>query len=413
MSFCPSLPVRPAACTIISRNYLSLARVLAASYMEHHPEARFYVLVIDGLPSSIGVVPGARLLGPEDLALGSFRELAFAYDIAELCTAVKPSLLSLLLDRFNEDAVVYLDPDIWVLRPLDELHAALTEANIVITPHLLRPLPRDGRRPTDQDILLAGAYNLGVLGLRRGGQVGEFLRWWRDHLLNGGAIVQVAAGLMTDQRWVDLVPSLFPETTVLRDETYNVAWWNLPHRMLSRSGDRFEVNGRRLGCFHFSGFNPSDRQRLTRENQNRIAVARGSTLTELLALYADRALQAGYAETNSWPCGYTRFDTGVRINLPLRRLYLSLDNGERKRFGDPFRARTSDSFLEWARRPSSADASLSPFLRSLYQLRHDLRNSFPDIKRNVRDRDGFLEWARTNGARELKYDPDEMRVTAR
>ena len=33
------------ACTIIARNYLAHARVLASTYLEHHPEGSFSVLL--------------------------------------------------------------------------------------------------------------------------------------------------------------------------------------------------------------------------------------------------------------------------------------------------------------------------------------------------------------------------------
>ena len=35
------------ACTIVSKNYLPFARVLARSYVEHHPGVRFFVLLVD------------------------------------------------------------------------------------------------------------------------------------------------------------------------------------------------------------------------------------------------------------------------------------------------------------------------------------------------------------------------------
>src|SRR5262245_44906493 len=62
----------PAACTIISRNYLSYANVLARSYFEHQPGGRFYLLVVDGLPDGAQAAPGTRLIGPEELGLPSF-----------------------------------------------------------------------------------------------------------------------------------------------------------------------------------------------------------------------------------------------------------------------------------------------------------------------------------------------------
>ena len=44
-----------AACTIVARNYLSQARILAQSYLEHEPNGRFYILVVDGLPEGVDV----------------------------------------------------------------------------------------------------------------------------------------------------------------------------------------------------------------------------------------------------------------------------------------------------------------------------------------------------------------------
>ena len=35
------------ACTIVSKNYLSYARVLARSFLDHHPGGRFFVLLVD------------------------------------------------------------------------------------------------------------------------------------------------------------------------------------------------------------------------------------------------------------------------------------------------------------------------------------------------------------------------------
>ncbi len=64
------------------------------------------------------------------------------------------------------DKLLYLDPDILILNSLDGLQGALEEANVLLTPHLLSPLPADGCKQNDHDILQAGTYNLGFLGLR-------------------------------------------------------------------------------------------------------------------------------------------------------------------------------------------------------------------------------------------------------
>lgn len=398
----------PAACTIVSRNYLSHARVLARSWAEHVPGAPFYLFVIDDLPDGVGPGAPATLLGPEDLGIANFHELCFEYDVSELCTSVKPSLLLLMLDRFQEEQVIYFDPDIMIARPLQELWKPLGEASIVLTPNLLRPIPIDGLRPNEQDILVAGAFNLGFVGVRRSEEGYEFLQWWEERLLNGGAVVDVPRGLMTDQKWCDLVPGLFSETAILRDDTYNAAWWNLHHRVVSREGDRFLVNGRPLSFFHFSGFDPGRPELLTRENQNRMKLIPGTALADLYALYTRLHLENGYHETSKWGCGFARLDNGVYVNLPLRRAYLDLDEEARKRFGNPFRTEGPDAFLSWATTPQPEEANLSPFLLSLYQMRFDLWDAFPDVM--GADRQAFLHWARTDGAAQVKYDPEQMHI---
>src|SRR5918998_3044730 len=154
-------------CTIIAKNYLAFARVLGRSLAENAPGVRFSVLVIDAHEGYIG--PSREpfeLITPADLELPEFGRMAAMYDVLELSTAVKPWLLRRLLARADGGSVVYLDPDIEIFSPLDELDERIREHGLVLTPHATAPMPRDGRRPTEQDILIAGAFNLGFIGLR-------------------------------------------------------------------------------------------------------------------------------------------------------------------------------------------------------------------------------------------------------
>jgi GT2 family glycosyltransferase/glycosyltransferase involved in cell wall biosynthesis len=390
----------PAACTIISRNYLAHARVLAQSYARHEPGGRFYLLVVDGLPEGADAGAEVVVLGPDDLGLPSFFDLASTYDVTELCTAVKPSLLLALLHRRGEEAVLYFDPDILLFRPLEELRQTLAAAGIVLTPHLLKPIPLDGREPSEQDILLSGAYNLGFVAVRKSAETDEFLRWWGERLREGCRIDHFH-GLFTDQKWIDLVPGLFPSTAVLRDDTYNVAYWNLHSRALAKCGESFLVNGRPLAFFHFSGFSPEKPQTLSK-HQTRTDVVRGTPLAELLELYAGLLMGNGYPTCSRWSYGYPKVEGGSAGNLILRRLYHSLDEATRKQFGGPFQGAGAGSFLAWATSPRAEQGGLSPFLMYIYRTRDDLVAAFPDVC--GKDRDAFLEWARTDGPRQLGYD---------
>jgi hypothetical protein len=395
----------PAACTIVTRNFLSYARIVGRSYLQHHPGSRFYALVVDGLPEDVEAGGGIEVVTPDALELPYLHELCFKYTVVELSTAVKPSFLAYLMER--EESIVYLDPDILVMRRFVELWRELDSAPIVLTPHLLKPIPLDGLRPNEQDMLISGAYNLGFLAIRRSRDVDELLAWWATRLRDGCRI-DVPHGLFTDQKWIDLVPCYFESAAALRDPTYNVAFWNLHERRLERRGSAFFAEGRPIAFFHFSGFTPTIPSTLSK-HQTRTQVEKQTPLAELLNLYVDLHMRNGYARCSQWEYGYGRFDNGVRLNKALRQLYLNLDEELRQRFGNPFETHGEDSFLEWATRPRPD--GLSRFLESLYRIREDVAKAFPDMR--GADRDASTEWARLQGSGEMGYEPELVRTADR
>jgi len=394
-----------AACTIVSRNYLSHARILAESFARHEPDGRFYLLVVDRLPAGVELPGYIELVAPEDLELPQFYEMCFKYDVTELSTAVKPAMLHHLLCVRGESRVAYFDPDVLIARPLVELRRTLGRAGIVLVPHLLDQIPLDGHRPNEQDILIAGSYNLGFIAVRRHDESLQLLDWWGERLRDL-CRVSPSEGLMTDQRWIDLVPGLFPSAAVLRDDTYDVAYWNLHSRALDRRTDgTYLINGRPLAFFHFSGFNPT-RPTDFSKHQDRFTVAEHPALAQLLAEYAELHDLHDHATSCAWEYGYSRFSNGIAVHPVLRQLYLGLDEPSRARFGDPFADDGSSSFLRWATEPRGERLSL--FLSSIYMLRYDLAAAFPDV--DGRDRDAFLTWAQSQGAQEERYDPRLVRA---
>jgi glycosyltransferase involved in cell wall biosynthesis len=389
------------ACTIVSRNYLSHARILAESFAHHEPQGRFYLLVVDRLPEGTELADYIELIDPAELELPDFYEMCFKYDVTELSTAVKPALLKHLMMTRGEGRVCYFDPDILIDRPLTELKRLMRRAGIVLIPHLLDEIPLDGHRPNEQDILIAGSYNLGFIGLRNQPETIRLLDWWSERLRDL-CRVSPAEGLMTDQRWIDLVPGFFPSTSVLRDDTYDVAYWNLHSRQLGLTDDgTYLINGRPLAFFHFSGFKPTAIETFSK-HQDRFVVAEHPVLEQLLTRYAALHDRHDYAISSGWEYGYSRLSNRMPVHPILRQLYLGLDPNHRRGLGDPFDAAAPESFLTWATKPRGAN--LSRFLELLYRLRYDLADAFPDV--NGRDREAFLDWAATQGAVEEGYDPE-------
>lgn len=398
------------ACTIISKNYLAFARVLAASFRRHPPGGRFFVLLVDRNDGHVD--PAAEdfeLLEVEALAKergGNVEDLAgflFKYSLLEANTAIKPFLLEYLFDRHGLDNLVYFDPDILITRPLGPLAARLEKHSIVLTPHLTEPID-DGAHPGELAVLQAGSFNLGFIALRRSEQVERLLAWWQDRLYDR-CVVRIEEGLFVDQKWMDLAPGLFKDVFVLNDPGYNVAYWNLHGRPITFAEDGARAAGEPLYFFHFSGFDPEAPEQVSK-HQDRYTLADLGEAATLFRQYGDLLLAAGYREARPWPYAFGRFDNGARIPDVARRLYLDLGSRRRRRFGDPFAAAGEQSFFSWLNQPADPAVKQPPHLTrllyELYRMRPDLIAAYPDVAgKDFRD---FSSWLLGFGRHEFKVD---------
>jgi glycosyltransferase involved in cell wall biosynthesis/2-polyprenyl-3-methyl-5-hydroxy-6-metoxy-1,4-benzoquinol methylase len=296
-------------CTIVAKNYLAHARVLAQSLREQHPDSELTVLVLDDLDGYVDPAQEPyRLWGPADIDCEPFEQMVSAYSVIELSTAVKPWLLRKLLTE--QDHAVYLDPDIRVVSPLDEIRTLAVEHGIVLTPHNLTPIPRDGRYPSEESILIAGAYNLGFIGLGRSEAATGLLDWWSERLATD-CVVDPASGRFVDQKWIDLVPGIWPETHLLRDPAYNIAYWNMHARTLEVNGDARHptIGGAPVRFLHFSGYNP-DRPDELSKHQDRIRFSERPDIKAVCDLYGEALREQGFAETTTWPYGLAHRSAG-------------------------------------------------------------------------------------------------------
>jgi len=322
-----------AGCTIIAKNYLPMARALADSWHAAHPGCPFFVLLLDSPQGFFN--PEAEAFQPvlvSELNIPNLNGFLFKYTILEASTAVKPYLLDYLFRRYSVTKLLYLDPDILILRPLDPLRERLERANILLTPHLLSPLPNDGRGLTEHDILQAGTYNLGFLGIRNSPESKRLLRWWSDKLYHH-CIVSFQDNLFVDQRWMDMAPALFEGIQVIRDDGFNVAYWNLHERVIT-VGDEVSVNDRPLYFFHFSGFDPN-KPWIVSKYQNRFDMSTIGDVRKLYLRYRDLLIAKGWDETKRWTYKHEYFSNGVRIPPSARKYYWGLGK-DVDHLGNPF-----------------------------------------------------------------------------
>ena len=398
-----------AACTIISKNYLSYARVLCRSFQQHHPGVRFFVLLVDELDGYFDPAQEPfELVELRALGIPDLPRVCFQYTIIELNTAVKPYFLSHLFEHYGLQKLIFLDPDILVLQPLATVLSLLDQYSVVLTPHLTAPLPEDGWS-NEITILNAGTANLGFIALRHTATTRAFLAWWQQRLYTQCEMAP-SRGMHVDQKWVDLLPSLFGDTYLLRDPGYNVAYWNVSRRpiTLELAGEAVRVAGVPCAFLHFSGLDPDHPEQVSKHG-SRLTLNQLGPARLLFERYRGLLIAAGYEETRRWPYAFDAFDNGVKIPDAVRKLYLGLGK-EAARFGNPFRTTETVGLFHWLNEPVGPPCAphqvITRLWHRLYQERLDVQGAYPDLF--GAHRLSFLTWITRTGRIEHAIEDDRL-----
>jgi hypothetical protein len=343
--------------TSIASNYIPKARVLAHSIKRVLPGSRFTVLISDALPPSFSLEsePFDSVMRLEDLGIPELWQWVFQHSLVELSTAVKGFAMVRLLHQEDCSAVLYFDPDIVVLAPLDGVLEKLESASILLTPHLTEPeVTMEGILDNELSVLQHGVFNLGFVGVKRSPEGIRFAKWWKDRLTYF-CHDDIPRGLFTDQRWIDLVPAYFEDIAILRDPVYNVCTWNLNHRRVEGSlGTGLTVNGRRIVFYHFSGLDSGAQQVMLRKYGSEMP-----PLFELRQWYLAECDRMGQRTYGSIPWAYGTFDNLEPILYLHRKRYrerLDLRNA----FPNPFSAcDVNRSYFHWFQANDESRAAAS------------------------------------------------------
>ncbi len=149
----------------------------------------------------------------------------------------------------NASDITYFDPDIRIYDALNDISALAREHDIVLIPHVLEPMPRDDRVPSETTILRPGsttsASSRSQMRLKHssnGGRKGS----------RGTVASHRPRARFVDQRWVDFVPGMFNHY-ILRDPAADVAHWNLWSRRLDGPGNVSSSKSDRCGSTTSAG----------------------------------------------------------------------------------------------------------------------------------------------------------------
>ena len=387
--------------SICAKNYIPYARALYHSLRAQYHEVSFYLVLADRIDgqSELGTDEEFPILEAESLGIEDFDGMAFRYDVTEFSTAIKPSCFTHLFDRYEHDALVYLDPDIYIVSQMTEIEQHLAEGvDVILTPHICFPI-EDGHLPNDLTMLRSGIYNLGFLALADTFQVRSLLKWWAARLKHD-CRMDLDQGLHVDQKWMDLSPAFVEQTKILHHEGYNVAYWNLLHREIRKTSKGWFVNGSPLIFFHFSGVEMSDPDVLSK-HQNRFDSRNIGDLNDLLHEYRVKVTECGYPDFSDLPYAYDYSIDGHRIHVLVRRMYREEVEPAGQQ-ADPWR--TAVEFCNASALDTADDQQLliTRVMHRIWCERTDLQQAF-DLN-TPGGRRGFVEWYLHSAVREIGLD---------
>ena len=253
-------------CAIVTPNYLNQFLILGESIARAMPSADLRVLIlqdcadtgniqekIDHYLGAVGSSANHQAITIDQCDWEDFdiESASLFYNILEFATSVKPALLRHFL-RQDWQRVTYLDPDIQLFQ--DFTPVLDDDMDVSLTPHLFTDIPRDEFKPSTNDILSAGFFNLGFCSVRPTAL--PFLDWWCERL-QFDCLIDHSAGYFTDQKILDLAP-LKTNVQVVMEPGCNVAYWNLHERRIVKDQGEWKVafdgSIQHLYFFHFSGF---------------------------------------------------------------------------------------------------------------------------------------------------------------
>jgi len=372
---------------------------LGQSVCKMMPTADFYIVLADE-PVDEGL-PDWNIITVSDIDIDDLASQSFLYSVMEFATAIKPNCFKHFLECLNYEAAIYLDPDIQLFAPLDRVDEAFRDgASSALTPHLLSPL-RDGKSPSDLDILQSGTFNLGFAAFRNCDESDSFLSWWREKL-RFHCYNDLRKGLFVDQKFADFAPSFLPSLHVIRDPGYNVAYWNLLNRPIIRDESGWRAGDAPLTFFHFSGVVPGN-PGVFSKHQDRFSMDDVGAAGELVTNYLGKLAANGHSKWSNVPYGYGHFRNGVTIPDIIRRAPASKKQPSEwwEGFDTPYWGAPSE------RVDQEQDYVITRLMLAVHDSRPDIQEKFP--LSSERGRRQFVNWFAVYGASEHRID-EEIRA---
>lgn len=159
--------------------------------------------------------------------------------------------------------LICLDGDMEVFANLEYIYDALDEYDIVVTPHILKPLPRDGKLLRLEDICFSGSYNSAFFACSNRAPAREFVEWWlKESLIHKE--IDFSLCRFSEQGWLRFVADFVDKVWINREPGLNYAYWRYDGKNFGHDGETWTVENQKLKLFHYTGLQFDDLSRISK-----------------------------------------------------------------------------------------------------------------------------------------------------
>lgn len=226
-------------CTVITPDYFPVAKALMSSIKKQSPNSLLHVLSTEKIQETPD--SGIKILTPADLVNTDFFsdiEKKYAASNKDLFRwALKPVLIGYLLSK-GYSKVIFVDPDVFFVRPPDFIWELLDHYQVILTPHW--PDPDIVNNPESTlAVMKGGLYNAGFIAANNTSL--RVMRWWAG-MCHFKTEDNKELGLFVDQKYLDLLPVQFEDIHILKHRGCNLASWNIQSSKREMVDSRLMIN---------------------------------------------------------------------------------------------------------------------------------------------------------------------------
>ena len=305
--------------TVCTAAYLAQAKILGDTLVKYNPGYKLIIGLVDKLEGKIDrdYWEPHEVIEVHELNIPQFKKMYMQYTTLELVCAVKSFYTDHLFKLYNPAQVIFLDSDIMIFDSLAYLESELNNFSILLTAHITRPFPNDGRKPVEKTILKTGMFNAGFYAVRNDENGKSFINWWKERMVDQ-CYERPKEGLNADQKWLNFLPLYFKKVKILDHAGCNLAYWNFHERTIVKKQENFFANDQPVIFFHYSGYSLSYPDLISR-HQDRFDMNANDAVNELYNLCRQSLVQNRHEDFLKIPCYYQKSSSGLLEKLGLKK----------------------------------------------------------------------------------------------